>query len=121
LKQFLELKIIENNLKSAARCWAEIGPRLQHVARRPTTHDRQEDQLGHGLAARSSSGDALAGGPVVASERQGLGLKHHGRAADAPARGAEAGLTDVVARWRGRAAARCGGVLVRGSVGDDSG
>jgi hypothetical protein len=56
-------------------------------------HGQLEGWLGHGLAARSSRGSgsrarrcggALAGGPVVASRRQGLGLEHHDYAADAP-------------------------------------
>jgi hypothetical protein len=114
LHYFLELKTIENDLKSAAQCWAEIGPRLQHVAWRPTTRGQPEGWLGHGLAARSSRGGgsrvgrrggALIDGPVTASRRQGLGLKHHGRAADASSKGS------------GGRAHRCGGTTAGQSSG----
>jgi hypothetical protein len=62
LHYFLKLKTIENDLKSAAQCWAKIGPRLQRTARRLATCGRPEGQLGHGLAARSSR----EGGPRAA-------------------------------------------------------
>jgi hypothetical protein len=64
---FLELKTIENDLKSTAQCWAEIGPRLQHAARWPATCGRPKGRLGHGPTARSSRG----GGPRAARVRDG--------------------------------------------------
>jgi hypothetical protein len=36
-------------------------------------------------------GGTLAGDPVLASWRQGLGLEHHDRAADAPGKGSGGG------------------------------
>jgi hypothetical protein len=84
---------IKNNLKSAAQCWAKIGPRLQRAARWPATHGQSEGWLGHSLAAQSSYRGrpraARAGawspraacardGAVAVSQRQGLGLEHHG-------------------------------------------
>jgi hypothetical protein len=53
LHYFLKLKTIENDLKSAAQCWAEIGPRLQRTARRLATCGRPEGRLGHSLAAHA--------------------------------------------------------------------
>jgi hypothetical protein len=82
LKQFLEFKITENELKFAALCQAEIGPWLQCTAQRPAMRGWTDGRLGHGLAARSSR----ECGPA---RRRG----HHAQAA----RGA---ACLPVARWR---------------------
>jgi hypothetical protein len=90
-KQFLKFKTIEIELKFAAQCQAKTGPLLQCSP-----------------AARWW----LAGGKV-------LGLTTTTKRQMRPARRAEAGLTEVVARQQGGAAAH-DGVLTRGRVGGDS-
>jgi hypothetical protein len=111
LKQFLEFKTIENDLKSAAQCWAEISARPGGL---PCAVGRKA-----GWACRvcctwsprvGRRGGALAGGLVTTSRRQSLGLEHHGRAADAPGKGS------------GGCAHRCGGwvgLTMGGGDGDD--
>jgi hypothetical protein len=59
LHYFMELKTIENDLKSAAQWWAEIGPWLHRAARQHAARGRPKGHLGHGLAARSSCGGGL--------------------------------------------------------------
>jgi hypothetical protein len=53
---------------------AEFCLRLQCKARRPATHGRPEDQLGHGLAARSSH----VGGPHAHAVARAPGALAHG-------------------------------------------
>jgi hypothetical protein len=54
LKQFLEFKISENELKFAAQCPVETSRGYSARPARPAMHGRPEGRLGHGLAARSS-------------------------------------------------------------------
>jgi hypothetical protein len=124
----MKLKTIKNDLKSAAQCWAEIGLWLQRVARRPATRGRPEGLLGHGLAAWSSRrdglragrrGGALAGGPVVASRWQGIGLEHHGRAADTSGKGSGGGAHRCGAAMLGRSGGSMR--LAPGATGEDEG
>jgi hypothetical protein len=90
LKQFLELKTFENELKFTAQCRTETGLWLQCVAWRPATHGR----LGHGLAARWRLADDKVLGSSTTTTRQ----MHR-------ARRVEAGLLEEVRRRWGRAAA----------------
>jgi hypothetical protein len=86
LKQFLEFKTIENDLKSAAHCWAETGPRLQCAPGGLSHTSGRKGLLGHGLVAQSSRG----GGP------------HAACALGALRRGHRAQPTHRTARWRAR-------------------
>jgi hypothetical protein len=100
LKQFLEFKISENELKFAAQCRVESSPWLQRAARAacharsagrpagPRPSGPVQPRMRPARCVRAGvvttrrpragwRGGALTGGPMVASRRQGSRLEHH--------------------------------------------
>jgi hypothetical protein len=123
LKQFLEFKIIKNELKFTAQCCAETSPRLQCAARWPTTVSRKAGwatarqpgpaaEAAHVLRARwrgHRAQDGVVARSLMAQWRLAsskvLGSSTMTKRQMCLTRRAEVGLTEVVARRRGGAAA----------------
>jgi hypothetical protein len=67
LHYFMELKTIENDLKSAAQWWAEIGPWLQRAARQLRRWLARCGVVTTCIPRTGRQVGALVGGLVIAS------------------------------------------------------